>query len=247
MQLKVIGSSSKGNAYILEASDGEVLLIECGVRFEEIKKALEFKLNRVAGCIITHEHKDHCKSVCEVLAHGIKVWASVGTHAEMQTTEHHRSNIAISGQTFKCGNYSIKPFDTKHDCAQPVGYLIYHQECGSVLFLTDSYYCEYRFTGLNNIIIEANYCQSILDQRVTDGANPKFLRDRVITSHMSLATCKDALQSYDISAVNQIVLIHLSDGNSDSNRFQREVTEVTGKPVHIAEAGLIIAFNKTPF
>lgn len=247
MQLKILGSNSAGNAYILESSSGEALLIECGLQFDQIKKALGFNLRRVAGCILTHEHGDHAKAVKEVMNAGIDVWSSAGTHQALKTDMHHRARITASGQSFNAGTFKIKAFDIKHDVREPLGYLIYHPECGTVLFLTDSYYCEYNFTGLNNIIIEANYCQTILDRRLQEGVNPKFLRDRVIMSHMSLDTCKRTLMVYDLSQVNNIVLIHLSDGNSDAARFQREVQEVTGKTVHIADAGMEIPFNKQPF
>jgi len=79
------------------------------------------------------------------------------------------------------------------------------------------------------------------------GENPKFLHDRVITSHMSLDNCKGMLGANDLTAVNNIVLIHLSDGNSDARRFKKEVEEQTGKTVHVAEAGMVLDFNKTPF
>jgi phosphoribosyl 1,2-cyclic phosphodiesterase len=247
MKLKVLNSNSAGNAYILESSSGEVLLIECGVRFELIKKALGFDLRCVAGCILTHEHGDHAKAVNDILSGGINVWSSAGTHRALATDKHHRSRITASDHKFNVGSFKVISFEVKHDVAEPLGYLIYHSECGTVLFLTDSYYCEYVFTGLNNIIIEANYCQQILDRRLQDGASPKILRDRVITSHMSLDTCKRTLKAYDLSQVNNIVLIHLSDGNSDAVRFQREVQEATGKTVHVADAGMEIQFNKTPF
>lgn len=246
MKLHIINSNSAGNCYILE-NEREALLIECGVNIDKIKQALGYNLGKVAGCIVTHNHLDHCKSVKEVLNAGINVWATAGTHIAMGTDKHHRAKQVGFGYEFKLGRFIIKAFEVKHDAADPAGYLINHPDCGTVLFLTDSYYCEYKFTGLNHIIIEANYCQTILDKRVVDGANPKFLRDRVITSHMSLATTKQTLKAYDLSAVNNIVLIHLSNGNSDAKRFKREVEEVTGKAVHVADAGMIIPFNKTPF
>jgi phosphoribosyl 1,2-cyclic phosphodiesterase len=184
----------------------------------------------------------------EVMAAGISVYASYGTHAAMRTEGHHRARFLHADEVMNIGGFKVKSFNVKHDAADPIGFLILHAETGVVLFLTDSYYSQYKFFGLNNIIIEANYCQSILDKRVVDGANPKFLRDRVITSHMSLATCKELLQANDLAGVNNIVLIHLSDGNSDAKRFQREVQEVTGKQVHVAEAGMVIEnFNKNLF
>lgn len=259
MQLTIINSNSTGNAYILE-NDREALLIECGVRIDRIKQALGYNIKKVVGCIVTHAHLDHCKAVEDVMGCGIRVWASEGTHKAMGTENSHRAmkikritdfnQLSIQSFTypmFEAGSFKIRPFEVKHDCAEPLGYLINHPDCGTVLFLTDSYYCEYKFTGLNHIIIEANYCQDILDQRVVDGASPKFLRDRVFTSHMSLGTCKQTLQAYDLSGVSNIVLIHLSDGNSDAKRFKQEVEEVTGKPVHVADAGMKISLNKQPF
>jgi phosphoribosyl 1,2-cyclic phosphodiesterase len=164
------------------------------------------------------------------------------------TDKSHRAKVMKSGYDFRMGNFKVLAFDTKHDCAEPLGFVIHHPETGKILFLTDSYFSEYTFPGLNNIIIEANYCQGIIDQRLKEGISEKVLRDRVITSHMSLATCKGLLAANDLSAVNNIVLIHLSDGNSDAKRFKKEVEEQTGKRVHVAEAGLVIEnFNKQPF
>jgi phosphoribosyl 1,2-cyclic phosphodiesterase len=247
MKLHIINSNSAGNAYILESSSGQCILLECGVRFEQIKQALGFNISKVVACLVTHAHKDHCKAVNDVMRAGICVYSSAGTHRAMGTEGHHRCRSISTMNQVILGEFKVKAFDIQHDCAQPFGYLIHHRECGTVLFLTDSYYCEYNFKGLNNVIIEANYCQTILDQRLAAGSNPKFLRDRVIESHMSLATCKETLQAYDLGGVNNIVLIHLSDGNSDETRFKKEVEEVTGKTVFVASAGMTIDFNKTPF
>ena len=247
MKLKIINSNSAGNAYILESNTGEALLIECGLRFERIKQALGFNLRRVAGCILTHEHGDHAKAVNEVMAAGIDVWASAGTHKALDTLDHHRAFVSVSGSPFTVGSFKVKAFDVKHDVQEPLGFLIYHPECGTVLFLTDSYYCEYNFTGLNNIIIEANYCQSILDRRLQEGVNPKFLRDRVITSHMSLATCKQTLQAYDLSALNNFVLTHFSVVNCVAGGFKSVLKHATGKTVWVADAGIEIPFNRIPF
>ena len=69
MILKVIGSGSKGNCYILE-NKTEVLILECGVHFDEVKEAMNYDLQKVCGILITHEHKDHCKGVPDALVNG---------------------------------------------------------------------------------------------------------------------------------------------------------------------------------
>lgn len=250
MILKVLGSSSAGNCYLLE-NEKETLIIEAGLRFDAIKRVLRFNLRKVAGCLISHEHGDHCKGAKEMLAAGITIYASEGTHkginGSLKFDRHHRQTNVFPGEQFYVGNFRIIPFDVKHDAYQPTGFLINHEETGTILFVTDTYYVANTFRGLNNVIVEANFCQKILDERMTNGESPDFLRNRIFKSHMSLATCKDLLRANDLSNVNNIVLIHLSDSNSDAVRFKKEVTEVTGKVVHIAEPGLNVNFSKQPF
>ena len=138
-------------------------------------------------------------------------------------------------------------FDVKHDAAEPLGFLIEHSDCGKVLFLTDTNYCEYTFKGLNNIIIEANFSKEIIDRKFGSESGMEFLRNRILKSHFSLENCKDMLSANDLTQVNNIVLIHLSDSNSDEKQFHKEVSELTGKNVTVANNGMKINFNKTPF
>lgn len=248
MQLLVLGSSSKGNCYLLQNSS-ETLIIECGVNIADIKKALGFSFTKISGCLISHEHKDHSKSVDELLMFGVSVYTSRGTMRALGfNVEHHRLHTIKAGEMVQVGSFKILPFATKHDVAEPLGFIIYHPECGSVLFITDSYYVTNTFKNINNIIIEANFSQAIIDERVRRGASPDFLRNRIFKSHMSLETCKKTLLANDLSKVNNIVLIHLSDGNSNAEQFKKEIEGITGKKVHVADAGVIIEnFNKTAF
>ena len=114
--------------------------------------------------------------------------------------------------------------------------------------LPDFYYLPCKFAGLNNILIEANYRRDILEANIAAGRLPFAVRNRTLKSHFSYDNCVQALQANDLTRVNNIVLIHLSDGNSNAEQFRQGIKEATGgKTVHIAEAGLVINFNKTPF
>lgn len=246
MILDIIGTGSKGNSYILR-NDNEALLIECGVNINDIKKALDFDLSKVVGAICTHEHMDHSKSIWDVMKLGINVYSSHGTLKSRFVEEQSRAKVIKSQQSFTVGNFNILPFDVMHDAAEPLGFLISHPDCGKVLFLTDTYYCKYTFPGLNNIIIEANYSKEVIDRKFGVDSGKEFLRNRILKSHFSLANCKDMLSANDLTKVNNIVLIHLSDSNSDEKQFQKEVAELTGKNVTVASNGMKINFNKTPF
>ena len=55
MKLIVVGSSSAGNTYLLGNND-EVIVLDTGCRFLEVKKALGFNIRQIVGVVITHEH-----------------------------------------------------------------------------------------------------------------------------------------------------------------------------------------------
>lgn len=247
MILRVLGSSSKGNCYLLQNST-DTLILEAGVSVHEIKRGLSFKLSNVAGCLVTHEHGDHSKAVFDLMNIGVKVYTSRGTaRALKMQIDHHRLQIIQAGEIFEVGSFKVLPFKIEHDVAEPLGFIINHPESGSILFITDSYFVRDTFKNISHVLIEANFSQEIIDQRVRDGASPEFLRNRVFKSHMSIETCLKTLKANDLSKVRNIVLIHLSDGNSDAKDFEKRVADQTGKPVFVADAGMVLELKKHPF
>jgi hypothetical protein len=100
---------------------------------------------------------------------------------------------------------------------------------------------------MNNILIEANYSDKIIEKKLLDGSANVFVRNRVIFSHMEIDTTLEFLKANDLSKVNNIVILHLSESNSNGPDFKRRIQELTGKSVFIAQSGLEIPFNKHPF
>ncbi len=246
MKLKVIGTGSAGNCYLLE-SGKETLMIEAGLPINKIKRGLFFDFSKVVGCIVSHSHNDHSTAIGDVLNCGIKVYASKQTFdAKNIVASPQKAINVVPFEQLQIGSFKVMPFDIKHD-VPCLGFLIKHPECGLTLFLTDTPYSEYNFPGLNNVIIEANYSKEIIDKRLASGSILPFLRDRVLHSHLNLENCIKMLLSNDLTAVNNIVLIHLSDGNSDAIHFQKEVEKATNKNVKVAFNGLEMPLNKTPF
>lgn len=245
MKLHILGSSSKGNCYILQGQN-ETLILEAGVKLAEVKQALDFDLSSVVGCLVTHEHKDHSKYIGEYLKAAIPVVASQGT-LESCGIKNHNAYSAKHRERVGLGNFSILPLEVIHDAAEPLGFRIYNPECGELLFITDTHYIPYRFQGLNNIICEVNYDLDIANENIANGA-PKSVRDRVLETHMELSTFIKFLGASDMSKVNNIVLCHLSDGNSNSRQFKERVEEaVPGKTVTVADKNIVINLDKTPF
>lgn len=239
MVLIVIGSSSKGNGYVLNGTQ-EALCIEAGTKLIEAKKALNFDLRKVRGCIVTHEHNDHSRYAKDYAEGGIHVLALAQVLEAKGIT---RNATAITlGNAYRLGGFVVTPFALQHD-VPCVGWVVQHAECGKVVFITDTYACQYRFKGVNNYLLECNYSDEILEANVAAGRVQPAMRDRLLTSHLELSNCIRYLQTSDLSQVQKVVLIHLSDGNSNETQFVQQVREATGKRVYAANAGMVLQFN----
>jgi phosphoribosyl 1,2-cyclic phosphodiesterase len=248
MKLKVLGSGSSGNCYLLE-NQNECLIIEAGVHIKDLKIALNWNTEKVVGCIITHEHGDHAKELQSIQKLGINCYLSAGTASktEKSTLHNSRTHIIKHGTQFQLGNFTIKAFTILHDAVEPLGFLIKHPDCGKVLFITDSKYSEYYFKGLNNIIIEANYSEEIINEKFTAENNKLFIKNRIMNSHFSIENCVDLLKNTNLTKVNKIILIHLSNGNSNEVDFVKQIEDLTAKTVLSADSGMEIPFGISPF
>lgn len=241
MKMTVVGSSSKGNAYLLTASNGETLQLEAGCPVDDVYKAMNFNISGLVGVCVTHEHLDHARYVKQYLDRGRRVLALRDVFDGIENRSY--CTLIESMHGYAVGRFKILPVRVHHD-VPCVGFVIDHPEMGRLLFATDTMMLEYRFDGLNHIMIEANYADEILNENVDAGIVPAILRDRLMTTHMSIGNAINLLRANDLSAVNEIVLIHLSDNNSDADEFRERVVKATGKPVYIASKRLEVEFNK---
>lgn len=226
MNIKVIASGSSGNCYKID-NGKTALLIECGIPIKKIKEACGFDFSDISGCLITHEHGDHCKAVRDVMAAGIDVYCSDGTADFLDLKGYFHFQVIHPDLELKIGSFKVRAFRVHHDAVEPFGYLITSTATNErLLFITDSYYTEYKFLNLTCIMIEANYSNDAI-------ANAEN-KNRILRSHMSIENCIDMLKANDLSKVKQIYLLHLSSKNSDAAEFKRKVQEATGCEVHIA-------------
>ncbi|MGG1595603.1 MBL fold metallo-hydrolase [Terribacillus saccharophilus] len=232
IDIKVLATGSTGNCYRI--TDGSTpLLLECGIRYKAIQQALNYKVSEIQGCLITHEHKDHCAGVQEVMKRGIPVYMSQGTADAIDTDIFH-PRIVKSKDQFKIGTWTIMAFDVQHDVSEPIGFLLANQAGEKLLFATDTYYIRYRFKGLTHLMVECNYSIDILNKNINSGRVHKAMRSRLIRSHFSLENMKEFLRANDLSKLQSVHLLHLSDSNSDEALFKEEVQKITGTIVHVA-------------
>ncbi len=241
MRLKVLGSGSSGNCYILE-NDSEALIIEAGISFLEVKKALNFNVMKIVGVLASHIHGDHAKYIEEYKRAGIK-------HFTPYDMSHH-----ISAEYNFMGNFRIKDFANsdksgrwRHNNSDGsecpcYGFHITHPEIGSLVYATDTEYVRWRFKGVNHILCEANY-----DMQFVDREEPNY--EHRLRGHMSLPTALDFISTNDNPALRNVVLIHLSDKCGDPVVFQKRAKEVLkyDTDVYVAHKGLEINLDLCPF
>jgi len=231
MDIEAFASSSAGNCYHI--TDGKTrLLLDAGISYKEIQRRLNFKVSAMAGVLVTHEHMDHAKAVKDLMKNGIDCYMSAGT-ADVLGITGHRLKVVRAKRQFQLGTWTILPFDVQHDTLEPLGFLL---ASGSekLLYATDTYYLKYQFSGLTHLLIECNHSYEIIRAKADSGTLPLEQKNRLMRSHFSLENLKKFLLSNDLSRVQEIWLIHLSDRNSDAAQFKREIQELTGKLVIIA-------------
>ena len=227
MKFESLASSSHGNAYIV--SDGDTrILIECGVSHKQLQKLSSFALSDIKACLVSHEHKDHAKSVDELIRRGMEVYMSYGTAQALETDS---VSLIEHMEQFNVGSFDIIPFTTFHDAAEPLGFLIKSRVDGDVLaFATDTVNLRYKFPGLNILAIEANYDREILDRCEK---LPEKVRHRITNSHMEIDTLCDYLRSLDLSKCREIHLLHLSDAMSREVHFINKVALAVPRGIEI--------------
>lgn len=233
MRIKIIGSSSKGNCYILQDSKGYNLIIEAGIKWQEIQKNLDFHIDKVVGCAISHSHKDHALEVKKILSNGIEVYAPEDVFQKAHVVFRTWCRPTQPMKWYRLGEYKLLSFPVQHDVPCN-GYIIDHPEMGRLMFLTDTMYTEYVFPRINHFLIEANYDDTTLQENIDNGITPALMKKRLLNSHMELQTTKQLLQANDLSEAQTILLLHLSGSNSNPEEFIKQITAISGLPVQIA-------------
>ena len=227
MTLKVVSTGSAGNCYILTGDDGRSIVIEAGVPYKKILKALDFNLKDVQCVCVSHEHADHSKAAPDFKKQGIPVFDRYDSMKEKQ---------------FKCfGDFQIYSFKLVHD-VPCMGFYILHPEMGSLVYISDTEYCKYKFSLVNHILIEANY-----DKRMINRDHPA--REHILRGHMELQTTKNFILANKSHELRNVILCHMSENNIDYELMKDEVRDVAGSLANVMEAspGLTVELKRAPF
>lgn len=239
--IKVVGTGSSGNSYIIQTHNGEKLLLEAGVSFKETQKALDYDLTNISGAFVSHRHGDHSKSIPNFIKYGIKVYSNSDVKDKYDRV------ISIEPDTaIKAGTFKVLPFAVEHD-VPCYGYLINHG-CDNILFATDTAEIPIEFKiPINVFMIEANYSSQYYIQKMFENQGGNANTDHILDGHMNAEYANEYIMKHceTYEYPSKAIMIHLSDSNSNieiyDNIFEelKKTTEViyanNGDNIEIAE------------
>ena len=214
MELKVLGTGSSGNCYLLK-DNNETLVLDAGIKIKDIKVGLDFNLMNVSGVFITHEHTDHSKSADALRSIGLLV-------AEPYKTSNPDGTNTMS---FKMGGYAVNSFPLPHDGVENRGAYIITPSGRKVLYMTDYEYCAFNFDrlGIDTMLIECNYS--------IDPQDDQQNLEHVLRGHASLDVVCEFLKAHPNHSLKNVILCHLSGLNADADVILKRVRSVVRESV----------------
>lgn len=229
MKLKCIATGSTGNCYTLTSNSGETLILDCGIPIKGIKKGLDWNIRNVVGCIVSHAHSDHSKSVKDFEAMGIPVFAPYRSLKPMIIGDY-KLKIQAFDLTTVDGRWTHTNADGS-ECPC-YGFLITHPEMGRMLYITDCELIKWKFKDINHILLGVNYDKDLIDRDNTGKAN------HVFRGHLSIETACDFVKANYSDSLQNVIMCHLSSENADSDSFIEKMKKVAcGANVDVAVAG----------
>lgn len=228
MRLAVLGSGSRGNAYLVEAGHTRVL-IDCGFTLKEIKRrlgVLGVEPESLSAILVTHEHGDHVRGLGPLArAYGLATWMTKGTTMGIKCGDlPDAQHINCHSDSFEIGDLRILPYPVPHDAREPCQFVVEWQ--GKRLgLLTDTGHitphiieCLYQCDAL---VLEFNHERGML----LNGPYPPALQARVggMMGHLSNNQAMGLLGSLDVERLQFLIAAHISENNNTLDQVRSTV------------------------
>ena len=228
ISVKVLGSGSKGNCYLI--SDGETsLLLDAGLSGKALQEGTGFALHSLEGCLITHTHSDHIKGANWLAKRCVHLYGHPSCKEQCPTLE-----AMVKGKPEMIGTWIVRAFAVEHD-APCYGFLLVSVYAGErLVYVTDAARIPYKFQGVDYWMVEANYSRQIMEQKLSEYMILPSLSERIMACHMSIESLAEYFKDVDLTQTKEIWLLHLSDTNSNAAEFRRMIQALTSARVRIA-------------
>ena len=130
------------------------------------------------------------------------------------------------------GGAKVLPLEVPHGDCPNYAYHITMPDEQTLLFCTDAQTLPYRLPNVNVLMIEANFSEELILDRLCEGQD---IRSH-FNAHMELNETIKVIKRLYNPKLNKVILIHLSRGNSDGQMFKKRIFSETGIVCDIANA-----------
>lgn len=235
MEFRQIYSGSSGNMYVVTANNKARLLLDPGVTWGKIQKAIDYNLRGIEGILASHAHKDHFIQPKKLLEQSFNIYASKETFEANDLLGHRKCHVIEDCHRFKVGDtFEVFPFSLQHDCDGTMGFIVHDNTwCPgkpvdeNLLFVPETYCIKQKFgLAFTIIAIECNYDRNILETRFNTGDINESLAKRLLTSHQEKQVAMDYIAKFcDLSKCAEIHLLHCSKDNLDIKLAKKQFEE----------------------
>lgn len=143
---------------------------------------------------------------------------------------------------YSVGKFKVQCLKVPHN-ALCYSFIIKCPSGEKILFATDLSKFNYKVSGCDVIMMEANYDENLVYEALARGEVVRSQSE----NHLEIKYCLEAVERCVDKNTQLIILLHLSDGYSEEKRFQKMVHEATGKRVGVAHAGQVYEINESDF
>ena len=218
-----LSSGSSGNCILIK-SGGASILIDAGISARNTVESLasfNVDITSIDAIFITHEHIDHVKGL-KVISSKYKIpvymiWESFNSlHEDYKFSMSEIINFISPQEAVAIGDLTVECYQTPHDSAASVGYIIKQGDQKFVGIATDigcvTDEVIAALSGCEIIYIESNHDLEMLKM----SSYPANLKRRIKSKqgHLSNVDCAKTLPVLIKNGTRKILLYHLSKENN---------------------------------
>ena len=215
MKLTVLGSGSRGNAFVVTAN-GCSLLLDAGFGPRTVVQRANkagVDLRALVGIVLTHEHGDHARGAASLARKlGCPIYASGGTLTALGDRLGGATRKRITAhEPLTVGPFTVTGCHTTHDAAEPMAFVVGAN--GARLGLAydlgrPTAAVRYLLRGVTTLLLEANHDEILL----RTSAYPPSVRARIagMGGHLSNRAAGELLTDLCHQHMRSVVLVHLS-------------------------------------